>query len=145
TQGKTASRTVVREVLYKQLYGIDINKSALGIAAFSLYLAALELDEEPVRDIHDLKFHRLIGVTLFEADTVNDELPDLITQRPFDAVVGNPPWTFVKKATASRKRKLDDPQSSRPRRSPDQEFLWVASRIAGDAGRVGMIMKASPF
>ncbi|MDH1210544.1 N-6 DNA methylase [Pseudomonas chengduensis] len=145
TQGKTASRSVVREVLYKQLYGIDINKSALGIAAFSLYLAALELDEEPVRDIHDLKFHRLIGVTLFEADTVNDELPDLITQRPFDAVVGNPPWTFVKKATASRKRKLDDPQSSRPRRSPDQEFLWVASRLAGEAGRVGMIMKASPF
>lgn len=145
TQGKTASRTVVREVLYNQLYGIDINKSALGIAAFSLYLAALELDEEQVRDIQDLKFHRLIGVTLFEADTVNDELPDLITQRPFDAVVGNPPWTFVKKATASRKRKLNDPQSSRPRRSPDQEFLWIASRLAGEAGRVGMIMKASPF
>ena len=145
TQGKAATRSVVRDVLYKQLYGIDINRSALGIAAFSLYLAALELDEEPVQDIQDLKFHRLIGVTLFEADTVNDELPDLIAQRPFDAVVGNPPWTFVKKVVASRKRKVGDMQSSRPRRSPDQEFLWVASRLAGEVGRIGMIMKASPF
>lgn len=145
TQGRTASRSVVRDVLYKQLYGIDINKSALGIAAFSLYLAALELDEEPIQDIQDLKFHRLIGTTLFEADTVNDELPDLITQRPFDAVVGNPPWTFVKKSVASRKRIVGDINSSRPRRSPDQEFLWVAARLAGEAGRIGMIMKASPF
>lgn len=145
TQGKAASRSMVREVLYKQLYGIDINKSALGIAAFSLYLAALELDEEPVQDIQDLKFDRLIGVTLFEADTVHDELPSLVTERPFDAVVGNPPWTFVKKTSASRKRKADDIQSSRPRRSPDQEFLWIASRLAGDSGRIGMIMKASPF
>lgn len=145
TQGKVASRSVVRDVLYKQLYGIDINRSALGIAAFSLYLAALELDEEPVQDIQDLKFHRLIGVTLFEADTVHDELPSLVTERAFDAVVGNPPWTFVKKAAASPRRKAGDIQSSRPRRSPDQEFLWVASRLAGDAGRIGMIMKASPF
>jgi len=145
TQGKAASRSIVRDVLYRQLYGIDINKSALGIAAFSLYLAALELDEEPVQDIQDLKFHRLIGITLFEADTVHDDLPSLVTERPFDAVVGNPPWTFVKKVAASRKRKAGDIQSSRPRRSPDQEFLWVASRLAGDTGRIGMIMKASPF
>ncbi|MGQ3115781.1 HsdM family class I SAM-dependent methyltransferase [Hydrogenophaga sp.] len=143
--GKTASRAVVRDVLRTQLYGIDINKSSLGIAAFSLYLAALELDEEPVQDIQDLKFDRLIGVTLFEADTVHEELPPLVAANPFDAVVGNPPWTFVKRGRASRKRKTDDVQSSRPRRSPDQEFLWVASRLAGDSGRVGMVMKASPF
>jgi len=144
-QGKAASRSIVRDVLYKQLYGIDINRSALGIAAFSLYLTALELDEEPVQDIQDLKFHRLIGVTLFEADTVHDDLPSLVTERSFDAVVGNPPWTFVKKVDISRKRKAGDIQSSRPRRSPDQEFLWVATRLAGNAGRIGMIMKASPF
>lgn len=145
TQGNPASRTLVRNVLYNQLFGIDINKSALGIAAFSLYLAALELDEDPVTDIIDLKFDRLIGRTLFEADTVNDELPIQICERHFDAVVGNPPWTFVGQSKPLRKRKSEDESTTRPRRSPDQEFLWVAARLAGDVGRVGMIMKASPF
>lgn len=145
SQGKPASRAMVREVLYKRLYGIDINRSALGIAAFSLYLAALELDEEPVTDIIDLKFHRLIGVTLFEADTVHDELPEQITASPFDAVVGNPPWTFVRQTKPRSKRKPGEEETTRPRRSPDQEFLWVAARLAGDKGRIGMIMKASPF
>lgn len=144
-EGRAVSRAVVRDVLRTQLYGIDINKSALGIAAFSLYLAALELDEEPVTDIRDLKFDRLIDVTLFEADTVHDELPPLVMDKPFEAVVGNPPWTFVKRDRDSRKGKADDAQANRPRRSPDQEFLWVASRLAGDSGRIGMVMKASPF
>ena len=145
SRGKPASRALVREVLYKRLYGIDINRSALGIAAFSLYLAALELDEEPVTDIVDLKFDRLIGVTLFEADTVHDELPEQITADTFDAVVGNPPWTFVHQAKPRAKRKTGEEETTRPRRSPDQEFLWVAARLAGNKGRIGMIMKASPF
>lgn len=145
TQGRPASRDLVRSVLYGQLYGIDINLSALGIAAFSLYLAALELDEEPVSDIRELKFDRLIGTTLFLADTVHDQLPAPITERPFDAVVGNPPWTFVRQATPSRRRQAGEEQTTRPRRSPDQEFLWGAARFAGESGRIGMVMKASPF
>lgn len=144
-RGKPASRDVVRHVLYKQLYGVDINKSALGIAAFSLYLAALELDEEPVTNVQDLKFDRLIGTTLFQADTINDALPELIAKRAFDAVVGNPPWTFVGQGKPARRRKAGDEATTRPRRSPDQEFLWVAARLAGSRGRIGMIMKATPF
>ena len=65
------SRATVRKILYKQLFGIDINRSALGIAAFSLYLAALELNQEPVTNATDLKFDKLIGTTLFQADTIH--------------------------------------------------------------------------
>jgi hypothetical protein len=144
-RGKSASRALVRRILYKQLFGIDINRSALGIAAFSLYLAALELDEEAVTDVADLKFHRLIDQTLFYADTVHDELPVAITKTPFDAVVGNPPWTFVRQTTPLPKRVEEDEKTARPRRSPDQAFLNVAAKLAGKSGRIGMIMKASPF
>ena len=135
----------MRNILYNQLFGIDVNRSALGIAAFSLYLAALELDEEPVTDIRDLKFQNLIDATLFESDTIGDELPDQITSAPFAAVVGNPPWTFAGQGGNSPDREIEDEETLRPRRSPDQLFLRVASRLAGDTGRIGMVMKATPF
>lgn len=144
-EGKPASRELVRHILYTQLYGIDINRAALGIAAFSLYLAALELDEQPVCDIGDLKFDRLIDTTLFEADSLGEDLPKPITSRTFDAVVGNPPWTFVKKEGRAERRRASDMSTLRPRRSPDQAFLSLGAELAGDHGRVGMVMKATPF
>lgn len=143
--GKPAHRKLVRDILYNQLFGIDINSSALGIAAFSLYLAALELDEEPISDPRDLKFDHLINTTLFEADTIGDDLPDKITSIKFDAIVGNPPWTFVSRPGASTRRTAEDPDTLRPRRSPDQRFLSVAADLAGEEGRIGMVMKATPF
>ncbi|MXW21350.1 MAG: SAM-dependent DNA methyltransferase [Gammaproteobacteria bacterium] len=145
TGSKPASRKLVREILHNQLYGLDINRSALGIAAFSLYLAALELDEEPISDISDLKFEHLINKTLFETDTLANRLPRAIIANHFDAVVGNPPWTFVGREGKSPKRVKGDPVTYRPRRSPDQAFLEVGARLAGETGRIGMIMKATPF
>lgn len=140
-----ASRRVVRDILYGQLFGVDVNRSALGIAAFSLYLAALELDQEPILDIADLKFHRLIDETLFEADALGESLPATLLEKPYDVVVGNPPWTFVGQAGASSRRRKGDQKSLRPRRSPDQAFLRLAARLAGDTGRIAMVMKATPF
>jgi N-6 DNA Methylase len=142
--GKPVKRATVRSILYNQLFGIDINRSALGIAAFSLYLAALEFDEEPVENVADLKFDRLIGATLFQADTVNDELPKRLTDKFFDVVVGNPPWTFDSRNTA-QPRKVGGKEFARPRRSPDQAFLNVGAKLAGPNGRIGMVMKATPF
>lgn len=142
--GKPASRQQVRSILYGQLFGVDINRSALGIAAFSLYLAALELDEEPVKDVSDLRFDRLIGETLFEADSLGP-LPEPVTARPFDVVVGNPPWTFVSQPGPRHRRSTKAEDPLRPRRSPDQAFLALATTLAGDKGRVAMVMKATPF
>jgi hypothetical protein len=144
TRGKAASRALVRDILYTRLFGIDINRAALGIAAFSLYLAALELDEEPITDAADLKFNHLIGTTLFEANAIKGVLPLAVVAKPFEAVVGNPPWTFDSrnKAMPRTSRAKGAP---RPRRSPDQAFLNVAATLAGEVGRIGMVMKASPF
>ena len=145
TGGKPATRKLVRKILYHQLYGMDINRSALGIAAFSLYLAALELDEEPINDIDDLKFDHLIDETLFEADSLANKLPNPVTAKSFEAVIGNPPWTFVGQRGGSPKRVEDDKGTFRPRRSPDQAFLRLAAELSGESGRIGMIMKATPF
>lgn len=138
-----ASRAVVRDILYNQLFGIDINRSALGIAAFSLYLAALEFDEDPIEDVADLEFHRLIGKTLFEGNALGTLAP-LLSAKSFDAVVGNPPWTFDKSHKA-KPRRSNGNSAPRPRRSPDWAFLGVAAKLAGEDGRIAMVMKATPF
>ena len=143
TSGGRAPRELVREILNNQLFGIDINRSALGIAAFSLYLAALELDEDPVTDINDLRFDQLIGRTLFEADTTALTLPAALESQRFDAIVGNPPWTFVSSPVGPSNRRNKGAKG--PRRSPDHKFLRVAAKLAGDHGHIGMVMKATPF
>ncbi|CCB63753.1 class I SAM-dependent DNA methyltransferase [Hyphomicrobium sp. MC1] len=134
------SRSQIRKVLYGQLYGIDINPAAIGVAAFSLYLAALELDEEPIKKLSDLRFERLIDRTLFVGDALSRPLPDPVEDVEFDAVVGNPPWTFAKGYVTK-----DDVSGSLPRRSPDQRFLAVSMRLAGANGKIGMVLKATPF
>ena len=47
TGAGTPSRGAIRETLYNQVYGVDVSEAAVRIAAFSLYLAALELDPDP--------------------------------------------------------------------------------------------------
>lgn len=143
TMGSRAPRQLVRRILRNQLFGIDINRSALGIAAFSLYLAALELDEDPINDISDLQFDRLINRTLFEADSTASDLPSQLASKRFHAVVGNPPWTFVSKGNPT----IADNNKMKPfpRRSPDHRFLQVAGELSGNQGHIGMVMKATPF
>ena len=136
------SRALVRRVLYEQLFGIDRNPAALRITAFSLYLAAMELAEEPVRDVRELRFDELIGRTLFEFDAIKTPFPKRIRDKKFDVVVGNPPWTFVGKGNSAVSSVTD---MASPRRSPDQAFLRLAQVISNSAGRIGMIMKATPF
>ena len=41
------TRQIIREVLHNQVHGVDISEDAIRIAAFSLYLAAMELDPNP--------------------------------------------------------------------------------------------------
>jgi len=136
------SRALVRRILYEQLFGIDINPAALRITAFSLYLAAMELAEEPIHDVRELRFDELIGRTLFESDAIKMPLPSRLAHKTFDAVVGNPPWTFAGRKAGRAKALVDE---TGHRRSPDQQFLRLARRLSSSSGHIGMIMKATPF
>jgi hypothetical protein len=107
----------LRTILYTQLQGLDINLSALNLAALTLYLTAIELDENPAPP-EKLKFEkRLIGTVLLDVSvpsatiTHTSELgsirSDLQLGRLFDVVIGNPPWTSL-----GRKDLLETEQTS---------------------------------
>lgn len=99
---------------------MDISEAAVRVAAFSLYLAALELDPDP-QPPEALKFEKLIGRSLLVGDardieTTPDGAPLRSADskpRPFDVIVGNPPWTFRGKAGTDERRSRRQP--GRPR------------------------------
>lgn len=150
--GAPLNREMIRSTLYEQVYGVDISEAAVRVAAFSLYLAALELDPDP-QPPQALKFKPLIGKTLFVGDARNIETtPDgqaaLTTQaglKKFDVIVGNPPWSFKgQEGTAVRRRNGGTGAPLQPR-GESLDFVLRAVDFAGDKTRFGMILSATPF
>ena len=126
-------RQAVEHVLYKQIHGVDISLGAIRIAAFSLYLTALELDPEP----QDFRFEPLIGTTLHAADAFDVEL-----ESKFDVIVGNPPFGGTYGSANLRTRRPNAPQVPR---GESLYFLDRATDFAHDSTRIGMILGAMPF
>lgn len=142
SQSEPCTRSLVRDVLHNQIFGVDINGGALQVTAFSLYLAALELDPElPDSQLDWLRFDHLIGRTLHEGSYF-EMRPD---PGSFDIIVGNPPWTYRPGEKGARQAAPSHEEVAQPRRSPDWAFLWRARTMAAPGARVALLMKATPF
>ncbi|QDV85791.1 N-6 DNA methylase [Planctomycetes bacterium TBK1r] len=152
------SRTLVRDVLAKQLFGVDLEETAIEIAAFSLCLTAFELDPSP-DSIKQLKFKdSLKERNLFVGDAFQS---DGFAERPefknkqFSIVVGNPPWkkTRGSKTSAETSAKshiafcdsLDPPVQLGFRSPIDQAFIWRSQHFCDPGGRIGLIVDAKNF
>ncbi len=158
--GEKHTRALVRDALYNQVYGVDIEETAVEIAAFSLCLTAFELDPVP-NSHHQLKFkHELNGRTLFVADAFDPEASfhdDLtFAEKKFDVVVGNPPWTRPKGPRSVSpsgeqryveycRRQKPDPITLPYGNPPEQAFVWRSRDFAHDGARVGMILEGKRF
>ena len=104
--GKRPSTKVLREILYEQIRGFDINDSALRFAALGLYLMSIELDGAP-KPVEKLRFERDLRKTvIFELGNDSDSegseglgsLGDQVGQEhngQYDLVIGNPPWSSI--------------------------------------------------
>ena len=133
------TRQTVRDVLYQQVFGVDISAAAVRIAAFSLYLAALELDPDP-RLIDGLGFDSLVDKVLLARNAFDVDFGD----RRFDVIVGNPPWSYRgREGTAARRAR--DPAMPRPPRGESLDFVRRAMGLAHETTRFGMILSATPF
>lgn len=150
--GAAPTRKTIRSTLYNQIYGVDISEAAVRVAAFSLYLAALELDPDPSPP-EALTFERLIGRSLLIGDARSIETtpagapllaPDG-TRRTFDVVVGNPPWTFRGKTGTSERRIAQDANRPRQPRGEGFDFVLRASDFGHSTTRYGMVLSAMPF
>lgn len=106
--GARPTTRVLREILYDQVAGFDVNEAALRFAALGLYLASIELDPEP-EPVSKLAFRDLRGSVLHLPETSATMLtrkgevslaklgslgPGVteVHEGRYDVVIGNPPW-----------------------------------------------------
>ena len=151
------SRQLIRSVLNNQIYGVDISEAAIRVAAFSLYLAALEVDPDP-QPPEALTFEPLIDRTLFVGDartiestnagkkalTQEEASPSRSGLRTFDVIVGNPPWSFRGKAGTEKRRTAGALSPAQPR-GEGLDFVLRAAEFAHAKTRFGMVLSAMPF
>ena len=130
------SRELIGDILAKQVRGIDISPAALSVAAFSLYLALLELDPSPpcgIDALSCLKFqplqdHVLFPTSAFE-DGLEEQLSNDMSGQGFDIIVGNPPWTYnPKEKVADRKLAEDDRINDQPTIDTADQFSVALPR-----------------
>lgn len=92
--GENVSFEQKKRILETQLFGIDVDKSALQIAAFSLYLALLETETpEFIRDKIEHSspiLPSLIGKNLIAGNALLDN--KIFEGEIFDSILSNPPW-----------------------------------------------------
>lgn len=163
--GKRPTRRTLRSILNNQLAGMDVNPSALRLAALALYLTALELDPKP-SPLEELRFDKLEGKVLFDVrdggrgETIGS-LADAASRAhrgKYDLVIGNPPWTEwegtklkkeVRAVTESVRAIIDARLGEERARTyemsgcwPDVPFLWHATTWAKPGGRIALAMDA---
>lgn len=128
----------LRDILYKQLCGMDINASALNLAALTLYLTAIELDANPVPP-EKLKFKkRLIGSVLIDVSPADDDAEksmlgslrqDINVDHRYDVVIGNPPWTSLGRQAADEDEEAEIDSERKRQKEPSDVFVDVVGEI----------------
>lgn len=162
--GRRPDTDTLREILYDQIAGFDINESALRFAALGLYLLAIELDPHP-EPVTKLKFKDLRGTVLHKVAADSGDAPsaslgslgDAVGQEHvgrYDLLIGNPPWssathladwqTVQDKVAAIARPRLpaDSPAPPLPNEPMDLPFVWRAMEWARPGGQVAFALHA---
>lgn len=156
--GKRPETKALREILYRQIVGFDINEAALRFAALGLYLMSIELDPHP-EPIRKLRFKNLRGTVLFKVSrSRTDKLGSLGPavgpehNGKYDLVVGNPPWSsgtglpswsFVEntvKSIAAKRLPADWGAPPLPNEGLDLPFVWRAMEWAKQGGQIAFAL-----
>ena len=161
-EGKVLLFDDLRDILKEQLVGIEVNKEAARITAFSLYLALLNYLEPPSILEYIKQGKRLpnLVVTDKKADNNFNIIHDANafnikneTIGKVDIVVGNPPWGSPgRKAPADIKQQINDmifwctkKGFTIGDKDPSQAFLLFALDILDYKGHCAMLTSSAAF
>jgi hypothetical protein len=156
---KRPNTNTLREILYEQIVGFDVNEAALRFAALGLYLMSIELDPEP-EPVEKLKFNKnLRNFVLHDLSNgvfggLGSLGKTLNTEHlgHYDLVIGNPPWASSTRLKGwsevseivtkiARGRLPNDTISSLlPNEVLDLPFVWRAMEWAKLGGQIAFAL-----
>jgi hypothetical protein len=147
----------LRQLLYANIRGFDVNEGALRFAALGLYLLSIELDPNP-QPVDKLRFaHNLRGLVLHKVGdgerslgSLGDNVDPAHLGR-YDLVVGNPPWPTGTKlsqwhqvttcvARIARQRLGEAVHAPIPNEALDLPFVWRAMEWARPGGQIAFAL-----
>ena len=127
-----------------RLHGRDIDRGAVRVAVFSLYVALLQEVRPPEirllirhgKQLPDLWDRTLRAQDFFQAPA--EELP-------VDVVVGNPPWSSRREPNRSSVRWCAEQDLPAPGNEGAWGFVWKSLRHLREPGVVGFLLPAMGF
>lgn len=144
--GETPGTPLLRKILERNLFGVDIDPHAVRVASFSLYLTMCD-EVDPKNYLRNTKFPRLRGNRLVHSDFFVEGVDGFDTASDagkYDLTIGNAPWgkdtiTPAAESWANSKEHNWDVANN----AVGTLFMAKAAKLTKDAGRVSMIQPAS--
>ena len=140
----------MKRLLEGNIFGVEKDREACHIAAFSLILTLLSHLEPPELQANvGFQFPTLVGENIFDADFFDSNCPVFDKGLRFDWVVGNPPWTRADENNSDHAVALawinDAAKKGRKvgERRLDEAFTWRASDLLHEQGFAGLLIKAT--
>ena len=126
---------VRRTILEHNLYGVDLNESAVGIARLSCWIQTAE----PGKTLSSLDKNFLSGNSLLGFDWPG-KFPAVFASGGFDVVVGNPPYVRQEWITDIKPQLQETYQAYDGKADLFVYFYELASKLLKPGGRIGYIV-----
>lgn len=136
---------LLRRLMEKNLFGVDIHEEAVRVASFSLYLAMCD-EIEPRHYWQQVRFPRLRGKNLVHSDFFAEDRAGFRTQedaKTFDRVVGNAPWGKATATPAAKEWAIDNDWGPPANDNVGPLFLTKAAHLTREDGSISLLQPAS--
>ena len=129
------------KVIAKRLHGGDINRSAVRVAAFSIYIALLEQSNPP--DLPALLRAGKLLPHLYN-DTLRPASDFFVAEERhiYDGIIGNPPWKGRTGQVTTAQRWAKANGYPDPAKDIAWGFVWKALRLIKPNGLIALLLPA---
>jgi len=140
---KKITKTALKKLLVKNIFGIDIDETAINLTVFSLCLTLLEYIKP--KDVTKFKFPNLLEKNLFQADFFDTTHLFNNKIKKIDFILGNPPWGSDKAKGNYHIKYFTDEKIPVSDKQLAQSFIARTSDFANNDTKCVFVLPSKPI